>query len=88
MGKKLFDFVIGNPPYNEDFENSGENGNYAKPVYNKFMDASYSIADKVELIHPARFLFNAGSTPKPWNKKTKSISSSGSSSIKYKINEE
>ena len=69
MGKKLFDFVIGNPPYNEDFENSGENGNYAKPVYNKFMDASYSIADKVELIHPARFLFNAGSTPKAWNKK-------------------
>ena len=24
---------------------------------------------KVELIHPARFLFNAGSTPKKWNKK-------------------
>ena len=34
MGKKLFDYVIGNPPYNEDFENSGDNGNFAKPVYN------------------------------------------------------
>ena len=69
MGKKLFDYVIGNPPYNEDFENSGENGNFAKPVYNIFMDAAYEIADKVELIHPARFLFNAGSTPKAWNEK-------------------
>lgn len=69
MGKKLFDYVIGNPPYNEDFENSGDNGNYAKPVYNYFMDATYEIADKVELIHPARFLFNAGSTPKAWNRK-------------------
>lgn len=69
MGKKLFDYVIGNPPYNEDFENSGDNGNFAKPVYNYFMDATYGIADKVELIHPARFLFNAGSTPKAWNDK-------------------
>lgn len=69
MGKKLFNYVIGNPPYNEDFENSGENGNFAKPVYNRFMDAAYEVADKIELIHPARFLFNAGSTPKAWNDK-------------------
>lgn len=33
------------------------------------MDAAYLIANKVELIHPARFLFNAGSTPKSWNEK-------------------
>ena len=64
-----FDFVIGNPPYNEDFDNSGDNGNFAKPVYNCFIDEAYKIADKVELIHPARFLFNAGSTPKSWNMK-------------------
>ena len=51
MGKKLFDYVIGNPPYNEDFENSGDNGNFAKPVYNYFMDATYEVAEKVELIH-------------------------------------
>lgn len=69
MGKKLFDYVIGNPPYNEDFENSGENGNFAKPVYNQFIDAVNGVAEKVELIHPARFLFNAGSTPKAWNEK-------------------
>ena len=67
--KKLFDYVIGNPPYNEDFENSGDNGKFAKPVYNQFMDAAFEVADKVELIHPARFLFNAGSTPKAWNNK-------------------
>lgn len=64
-----FDFAIGNPPYNEDFSNSGDNGNFAKPVYDKFMDAVFTIADKVELITPARFLFNAGSTPKAWNEK-------------------
>lgn len=70
MGKKkLFDFSIGNPPYNDDFEKSGDNGNFGKPVYNTFMDASYSVADRVELIHPARFLFDAGSTPKAWNRK-------------------
>ena len=70
MGKKkLFDFVIGNPPYNNDFDESGENKKFAAPVYNIFMDSAFQIANKVELITPARFLFNAGSTPKPWNKK-------------------
>ncbi len=69
MGKKLFDFVIGNPPYNNDFDSSGDNGNFAKPVYNDFMDAANNVSEKVELIHPARFLFNAGSTPKIWNEK-------------------
>lgn len=62
-----FDFVIGNPPYQDN--TLGENDTFAPPVYNKFMDAAYEVADKVELIHPARFLFNAGSTPKAWNQK-------------------
>lgn len=62
-----FDYIIGNPPYQD--ETIGDNDTYAPPVYNKFMDASYKIGSKVELIHPARFLFNAGSTPKSWNKK-------------------
>ena len=66
---KKFSFCIGNPPYNEDFNNSGDNKTYAAPVYNKFIDAAYGIADCVELIHPARFLSNAGSTPKAWNEK-------------------
>lgn len=68
MSKKLFDFAIGNPPYNAEFSKDG-NKTYAAPVYNEFMDAANEVADKVELIHPARFLFNAGSTPKSWNKK-------------------
>ena len=62
-----FDFAIGNPPYQDN--TIGENDTYAPPVYNKFMDAAYTVANKVELIHPARFLFNAGSTPKAWNQK-------------------
>ncbi|MBQ3334361.1 MAG: Eco57I restriction-modification methylase domain-containing protein [Eubacteriaceae bacterium] len=65
MGKKLFDYVIGNPPYQQE---NGKNGRQS-PVYNLFMDASYSISDCVELITPARFLFNAGQTPKEWNEK-------------------
>lgn len=68
MGKKLFDYVIGNPPYQEEFTSEG-NKTYAAPVYNQFMDAAFEIGGKVELIHPARFLFDAGSTPKAWNKK-------------------
>ena len=62
-----FDFVIGNPPYQDN--TIGENDTFAPPVYNKFMDSAYEVADKVELIHPARFLFDAGSTPKQWNQK-------------------
>ena len=64
-----FDYCIGNPAYNADFTNSGDNGNYAAPVYNDFLDAAYEVSNKVEMIHPARFLFNAGSTPKKWNSK-------------------
>lgn len=66
-GKMKFDFIIGNPPYQD--ESNGELRNYAPPIYDKFMDACYSIGNAVELIHPARFLFNAGSTPKAWNEK-------------------
>ena len=66
MGKRMFDYVIGNPPYQEDIQNKGDRPN---PIYNFFMDATYQVADKVELIHPARFLFNAGQTSKVWNEK-------------------
>jgi hypothetical protein len=33
------------------------------------MDAAYEVAEKAVLITPARFLFNAGYTPKAWNQK-------------------
>ena len=62
-----FDYIIGNPPYQD--ETLGDNATYAPPIYHLFLDEAYKIADHVELIHPARFLFNAGSTPKDWNKK-------------------
>ena len=55
-----FDFVIGNPPYNE--ETLGDNKDFAPPVYDKFLDGAYQVSDKVLMIHPARFLFNAGGT--------------------------
>lgn len=72
MGKKLFDYVIGNPPYQEEQKSedlSGSKKNYAPPVYNIFMDAANAVSRRTELVHPARFLFNAGSTPKNWNEK-------------------
>ena len=59
-----FDFVIGNPPYQEENKSNGRQS----PVYNLFMDEAYKVSDCVEMIHPARFLFNAGQTPKSWNK--------------------
>ncbi len=64
--KKIFDFVIGNPPYQGEVTQTGD-ASFAPPVYNVFMDGAYSVATKVELITPARFLFNAGYTPKKWN---------------------
>lgn len=64
MDKKFY-AVIGNPPYQEETE-----GNQRKtPIYNYFMEESYKLAKKVELITPARFLFDAGQTPKEWNRK-------------------
>ena len=66
-GRKMkFDFVIGNPPYQD--ETIGDNATYAPPVYHLFINSAYEVGEKVELITPARFLFNAGSTPKAWNK--------------------
>lgn len=61
-----FDFAIGNPAYQDtaDYES-----NFAPPIYNKFLDAAYEIADKVEMITPGRFLFDTGATPSEWNKR-------------------
>jgi hypothetical protein len=65
MSKK-FDVVIGNPPYQEEAQGAGTRDT---PVYHLFMDAAYEVGKKVVLITPARFLFNAGFTPKAWNEK-------------------
>ena len=53
-----------NPPYQEEAPGTSTSD---KPIYHYFMDAAYSISDKVELITPGRFLFNAGATPAIWN---------------------
>lgn len=62
--KMKFDFIIGNPPYQEGMEGTSDT-----PIYNYFIDSAYELSPCVELIHPARFLFNAGKTPKAWNQK-------------------
>lgn len=59
-----FKAVVGNPPYQINTET-----NFATPVYHLFFEAAKSLGpDYVSLIHPARFLFNAGATPKEWNR--------------------
>lgn len=63
---KKFDVVIGNPPYQEEAQGGGTRDT---PLYHLFMDAAYEVARKAVLITPARFLFNAGFTPKAWNEK-------------------
>ena len=56
-----FDFVIGNPPYQEETDSDSTR---KPPIYNSFMDEAFKISDKVELITPARFLFNIYSAVK------------------------
>ena len=61
-----FDFLIGNPPYQDERQGTSTT---ALPIYHNFMENSYKVGTAVELITPARFLFNAGRTPKAWNEK-------------------
>ncbi len=60
-----FDAVVGNPPYQESIDGY----NRQEPIYQHFYDSATQIASKYSIISPARFLFNAGLTPKPWNLK-------------------
>ena len=49
-GKKAmkFDFIIGNPPYQD--ETIGDNKGFAPPIYHKFLEGAYQIAE-VSLFH-------------------------------------
>lgn len=62
LGMK-FDVVVGNPPYQESGEARDE------PIFHYFYDLAEQVAPRYCLISPARFLFNAGQTPKAWNTK-------------------
>ena len=59
-----FGAVIGNPPYQENMDATSDN-----PVYHYFYDIGYRLSGTASFISPARFLFNAGKTPKEWNNK-------------------
>ena len=61
-----FDVIIGNPPYQQEAKGANESDT---PLYHFFYDESFKVGKKVELISPARFLFNAGGTPQAWNEK-------------------
>ena len=64
-GSFKFDAVVGNPPYQEE---TGKDTR-EPPVYHYFIEAAPKLADRATLVHPARFLFNAGATPSDWNRK-------------------
>ena len=57
----FFDGVVGNPPY----QITSGTSNFASPIYHEFIKIAYNknLTAKASLIHPARFLFNAGATP-------------------------
>lgn len=60
-----FDVIVGNPPYQIEISGRSEQ----PPIYHYFIDSSFKMANISILIHPARFLFNAGKTPAEWNEK-------------------
>lgn len=53
--KKMFDFVIGNPPYQEQVSEADKNASLSKQLFPFFIMESPSVADKVMLITPSRW---------------------------------
>ena len=66
MSKK-FDVVIGNPPYQAEAQGGATRDTPVMTCYSR--TPAHAVGKKVVLITPARFLFNAGFTPKAWNEK-------------------
>lgn len=61
-----FDYIVGNPPYQINVtDDSGRE--QLLPVYHIFIDCAARLSDYSILITPARFLSNAGKTPRDWN---------------------
>lgn len=65
-GDMKFDAIVGNPPYQTM---AAGDANGSDPIYHLFIDAACKLGRRVSFVHPARFLFNAGKTPKDWNEK-------------------
>ena len=59
-----FNAVIGNPPYQVTTVGTSD-----AAVYHLFMDVAFKTGTHATLITPARFLFNAGKTPKEFNER-------------------
>ncbi len=66
QGSFAFDAVVGNPPYQLVGPNAGNRDN---PIYHYFVDLAFALSSRATLITPGRFLFDAGQTPKVWNRK-------------------
>lgn len=64
INKMKFDTIIGNPPYQLTTEGTSD-----EPIYPHFIDLGSILARRATLITPARYLFDAGKTPKEWNQK-------------------
>lgn len=64
--KMNFDAIVGNPPY-QVMAKGKANG--SDPIYHLFIDVARRISNRGSFIHPGRFLFNAGKTPKDWNER-------------------
>ena len=64
---KRFYACIGNPPYQSAEKESG--ASFHASIYPQFMEQAYHVADKVELITPARFLSGAGRVNRKWSEK-------------------
>ena len=63
-GNMKFNACVGNPPYQEEGDNTRK-----APIYHLFYESAFKLSDVVSMITPARFLFDAGQTPKKWNEK-------------------
>ena len=66
VGEELVKFgaIVGNPPYQKTLIGTSD-----KQVYQEFMEIGYNLSKIAVFITPGKFLFNAGKTPKSWNRK-------------------
>jgi hypothetical protein len=60
----VFSAVVGNPPYMKKQESTSDD-----PIYHTFMEIGFKLSKKCTFITPARYLFNAGKTPREFNSK-------------------